>query len=107
MSILPDLSPLIVSRSSSGVQAAELGDRRTETRPTPLAKTVIVLLGQDCGWHEHGDLKAAIDRFERSPHGDFRLAKADIAAQQPVHGLRRFHVTRHVGDGLAPGRRSR
>ena len=49
------------------------------------AKAVIVLLGQDRRRHEHGDLIAAVDRFERRPHGDFGFAEADVAAEQPVH----------------------
>ena len=39
------------------------------------------------------------DRFESRAHGDFGLAVADIAAEQPVHGLGRFHVALDVNDG--------
>ena len=49
---------------------------------------------------EHGDLLVVADGLERRAHGDFRLAVADVAAEQAVHGLRGFHVARDVGDGL-------
>ena len=55
----------------------------------PLAEAVKVLLGENRRRHEHGDLVAAIDRLERGPHGDFGLAEADVAAEQPVHRPRR------------------
>ena len=92
MSIRPDLSPAIVSRSSCGVtEAAELGDVEGELRH-PLAEAVEMLLGEDRRRDEDGDLMAVIDRFESRPHGDFRLAEADVAAEQPVHRPRAVHV---------------
>ena len=51
-----------------------------------------VLKREHGGRREHGDLLAVAQRFERGSHGDFGLAEADVAAQQAVHGMRRFHV---------------
>ena len=59
-----------------------------------------MLLRQNCRRHQDGDLFACRDRFEDSPHGDFRLAKADIAADQAVHGRRLFHTGLDVADGF-------
>ena len=47
---------------------------------------------------EKGDLLAVDDGLERRAHRDFGLAVADIAAEQPIHRRRRFHVARDVGD---------
>src|SRR6476619_7871650 len=41
--------------------------------------------GQDC------DLFAIAQRLESSAHRNFRLAEADIPAEQPVHRLLDFH----------------
>ncbi len=41
---------------------------------------------------EHGHLLAVAQRFERRAHGDFGFAEAYVAAEQAVHGMRRFHV---------------
>ena len=49
---------------------------------------------------QHRDLLVVADGFECRAHGDFRLAVADVAAEQAVHGLRRFHVAGDVGNGL-------
>ena len=42
--------------------------------------------------HEHGDLFAVHHGLERGADGDFGLAKADVAANQPVHRFRFLHV---------------
>ena len=47
---------------------------------------------------EHGDLLAVHHRLERGAHGDFRLAVADVAAQQAIHRRRRFHIVLDLGD---------
>ena len=57
-----------------------------------LAESVEVLLGEDGGGHEHGDLLAAHDSFEGSANGDFGFAEADVAADEAVHGLGPFEI---------------
>ena len=51
-----------------------------------------MLLRQHGRRHEHGDLFAVHHGLERGANGDFGLAEADVAADQPVHRLRSFHV---------------
>ena len=58
-----------------------------------------VLVAQDCRRGEHRDLFAVCNRFERGPHRHFRLSVTDIAADQPVHGNRVFHVAFDIRDG--------
>ena len=82
-----DRGPLFLRRA----KPAELGDVERELGH-PLAEAVKVLLGEDRRRHEHRHLVAAIDRFERGPHGDFGLAEADVAAEQAVHRPRPQHV---------------
>ena len=48
---------------------------------------------------EHRHLFAVHHRLEGGAHRHFGLAVADVAAQQPVHRRRRFHVALDVGDG--------
>ena len=57
-----------------------------------------MLLCQDCGRSEHGDLPAVHDRLERSADGDFGFAKADVTADQPIHRLWTFHVDLGIDD---------
>ena len=49
---------------------------------------------------EHRHLFPVTQRLERGAHGDFGLAEADVAAQQPVHRLLAFHVALDLTDGL-------
>ncbi len=58
-----------------------------------------MLLGQDGGRHEHGDLFAAHDGLESGANGDLGLAEADIAADEAIHRLLGFHVGLGGGDG--------
>src|SRR5690606_26822340 len=48
---------------------------------------------------EDGDLLAVLDGLEGGPHRDLRLAVADVAADQAVHGDRLLHVLLDLGDG--------
>ena len=64
-----------------------------------VGERLVVLLGQQRGGHEHGDLVAVLHRLERGPHGDLGLAEPDVAADQAVHGRARLHVGLHVLDG--------
>ncbi len=59
-----------------------------------------MLEGQHGGRREERHLLAIHDGLERRAQGDFRLAIADVAAEQAVHGEIRFHVAHHVFDGL-------
>ena len=59
-----------------------------------------MLLGEDGGGHEDGDLEAVGDGLEGGAKGDLGLAIADIAADEPVHGPDAFHIALHVEDGL-------
>ena len=58
-----------------------------------------VLEAEDRGRREDSDLLGVLHGFEGGAHGDFGLAVANVAAEQAVHGLGRFHVTLDVGDG--------
>ena len=53
---------------------------------------LVMLLGQNCGGHQNGHLLAVQHGLHHCPQGHLRLAKAHIAAQQPVHGHRRLHI---------------
>ena len=53
-----------------------------------VGERAVVLLGQHGGGHQHRHLVAGVDRLERRAHRHFRLAEADVAAEQPVHGPR-------------------
>ena len=68
-------------------------------RGEPPLESLVVLEGQDGGRREHRDLLGIGDGLERGAHGHFRLAVADVAAEQPVHRQIRFHVALHVFDG--------
>ena len=75
--------------------------RRTEPRQhlhshreirQPLTEGPPVLVGQDRGRYQHGDLLASLDRLEGRPYRDLGLAVAHITHQEPVHRARLFHV---------------
>ena len=63
-----------------------------------LAERLLVLLAQDRGGHQHGDLLAVHRGAEGRAHGHLGLAVADVAADEPVHRLRALHVAEHVLD---------
>ena len=58
-----------------------------------------VLLDQQRGRHQHGDLLAVLHGLERGPHRDLGLAVAHVAADQPVHRHRPLHVVLDLVDG--------
>ena len=66
----------------------------------PLLECLEMLKAENRGGRQHRDLFPVLHRFEGRAHGHFRLPIAHVAAQQPVHRRRRFHV---VLDG--PNRR--
>ena len=57
-----------------------------------LAEGVEMLLGQDGGGGEDGDLFAGQGGFEGGANGHFGFAVAHVAADEAVHGAGRFHV---------------
>ena len=74
-----------------GFEAADgLDDERVVGHA--FAEGVVVLLGEDGGGHEDGDLIAVLDGFEGGAHGDFGFAVADVAAEEAVHRPGRVHV---------------
>ena len=58
-----------------------------------------VLEAKDRGGREDRDLLAILHSLEGGAHGDFGLAVANIAAEEAIHRLGRFHVALDVGDG--------
>jgi len=60
---------------------------------------VEVLLGQDGGRHQHGDLLAVHHSLEGGPQRNLGLAVAHIAADQAIHRLLAFHISLDFGDG--------
>ena len=79
---------------------------RTPARLGQRAQPVQVLAREDLGRGHHHALPARLDRDQQRHERDQRLARADIALQQPVHPLRRGHVGGDLGDRAAPARRS-
>ncbi|CAB5041515.1 unannotated protein [freshwater metagenome] len=69
------------------------GERAQHRRDRP-----VVLLGEDLGGCEQDGLAAVIDHREHGAQGDDRLARADLALQEPVHRVRARHV---LGDRSA------
>ena len=60
----------------------------------------MVLLGEDRRRHQEQHLLAVGGRLEGGAQRDLRLAVADVAADQPVHRLRRLHVRLGLLDRL-------
>ena len=58
-----------------------------------------MLFAEQGGRAQYGDLLAPGDSAEGSTQCDFRLAKADIAADQSVHGFAAAHVVDDSGNG--------
>ena len=80
---------------------AEAGNDLDLDRPVgeAILEAVVMLLGEQGGGHQYGDLLAAVYSEECGAHGDFGLAEADIAADQAVHRLCLGHVLHHGVDG--------
>ncbi len=53
---------------------------------------VEVLLAQDGGGHQHGDLLAGVECLECGAQGNLGFAKTDIPADESIHGSGEFHV---------------
>ncbi len=65
----------------------------------PLGERLQMLLDEQRGRDENGDLLAVLHRLECSPHRNLGLAVADIAADDPVHRDGFAHVGLHLLDG--------
>ena len=82
----------------AGAEARQLGDLH---RPVgeAVAEGLEVLLGEQRGGHQHGDLLAVEHGDEGRAQRDFGLAEAHVAADQPVHRLAGGEVGDHRVDG--------
>ena len=81
-----------------GQKAREHLDPHRVGRET-VGERLVVLPGEDRRRHEHGDLRAVLDRLEGGTQRDLGLAEPDVAADESVHRDRAFHVRLHLGDG--------
>ena len=79
------------------VGAAEHGRARARS-PSMRGDRAVVLLGEDLGGRQQRRLTARVDHREHRPQRHDGLAGADLALQQPVHGV----AQRQVGGDLAP-----
>src|SRR5207237_2247237 len=67
----------------------------------PPLESAVVLVREDRRRREESDLLAVEHRLEGRPHGDLRLAVADVAAEEPIHRLALLHVALDVRDRLS------
>ena len=95
----PSARPSIVALASLSVWNRDSGADVHRERGVPLGEGRVVLLHEQRGRHQYGDLLAVLHRLEGRPYGDLRLAVADVAADDPVHRRDAFHVVLHVVDG--------
>ena len=51
-----------------------------------------MLLCKDGSGYEYGDLFVVADGLKSGAHGNFGLAITDVAADEAVHRVRRFHI---------------
>ena len=65
-------------------------------RPEQLAHAAQVLRGEHLGRREQRGLPAGVDDLEHRAQRAERLARADLALQQPVHRMRRRQVVRDL-----------
>ncbi len=72
-------------------EAGEHLDVETEGRK-PLIERLVVLLGENRRGAEHHDLAGGAAALEGRTQGHLGLAEAHIAAEEPVHRLRRLHI---------------
>ena len=55
-----------------------------------------MLVGENSRRHEYGTLLAVRNALERAAKRNLRLAEADVAAEQSVHGAAFLHVALHL-----------
>ena len=92
------LAPLVAPRKNLQPDPGGGGQR---------GEPLIMLAGKNFGWGHHHPLPARFDRDQQRQQADQRLARADIALQQPVHPQRAFHIQRDFTDRAGLGRRRR
>ena len=98
MSTLPAARSASVSFCSALLRNRLTMSMRDREAGEALAQRLLVLERQHGRRREKRDLLAVHHRLERGAHRDLGLAVADVAAEQPVHRRRRFHVALDVGD---------
>src|SRR5579884_2947087 len=74
-----------------GPEAAQHLDHDGKGGEAPF-EALVMLKREYRGGREHRYLLAIAERLECSAHGYFRLSEPNVAAQEPVHGIRTFHV---------------
>ena len=62
-------------------------------------KCIVMLLCEDGGRHQNGDLLAVENRLEGRPQRNLRLAVAHVAADQAIHDAVALHVFLGVRNG--------
>ena len=98
MSMSPLFEPLLDLGALLGAdQARGLRDLHREAAEA-LGEGVEVLAGEQRGRHHDGDLLAGKHGDEAGAERDFRLAEADIAADQPVHRPAAGQIVEHGAD---------
>ena len=65
-----------------------------------LPKSMVMLHRQQAGRHHNGYLLAIGYGLEGSPHGNFCFAKTHITTNQPIHGVRLFHIKFYIVGNL-------
>ena len=78
--------------------AREPGEPHPQRRE-PFGEFAVMLLGQDFGRRHHRGLQAVFHRAQRRQRRHHRLAAADIALQQAVHGMDLGEVALDLGPG--------
>jgi hypothetical protein len=68
-----------------------------------LLEDVVVLLGEDLGGDEEGDLVAAADGGVDGGGGDDGFAGADVSLEEAVHGSGEVHIRVDLGEGPVLG----
>ena len=78
-----------------GVSAVLIPGQHADAHREPLeppSSGLEMLVGQHGGGHQNGRLLPFQYALHHRPQGDLRLAIAHVAAQQPIHGDRTFHI---------------
>ena len=87
--------------------ATETGQHLNAYRPVgkAVAEVVEVLLCEQGGRNQHGNLLVVLYGEKGRAHRDFGFTKADVAAHQAVHGQRLTHIAEYRVDRLRLVRR--
>ena len=93
-------APLLLRRPKAAQHLNPRGKRAQ-----PLRECRIMLLRQHRRRHQHRHLLPVHHRLERRPQRNLRLPVPHIAAHQPVHRLRRLHISLNFLDSPALVRR--